>query len=354
MTDVTAEMFEQEMLRRLRASRARYPDMQPQDTVKFVFQGMLGVGHLLATRETVTEYVRREMSGLTPDPEEPLTETLSPFWCRLSLRRAMAEGIAPETVAGLMLASEDPRRFTRGDAAETLRRLARADGITPPEETDFGRVRDETWLPSHSDVYREKYHPAYRVISADWISRLPAVCRIAGKQKETRRMLVTLDGPCATGKTTLARKLGTVFQANVLHTDDFVIPHRQKTPERLAVPGGNCDADRLAAEVTEPWKRGETVRYRRYDFMADRLLPEEELPDSRILIMEGSYCNLPVLRKDADVRLYLDASWETREARLRRRESPESLKRFYDRWIPLEDAYFAAYGLPDRDCVVLA
>ncbi len=351
---MTSRIFEQEMLQCLRAARLRYPDMQPQDTVKFVFQGMLGVGHLLSSREKITEYIRGEMSGLTPEAEEPLTEKLSPAWCRLNLRRAMAEGIPPETVAGLMLASGDPRQFTREDVRDLLRSLARADETAIPGETDCDRIRDEGWLPSHSAVYREEYHPAYRVISADWISRLSAVCRIAEKQKSTHRVLVTLDGPCATGKTTLAGKLGTVFQASVMHTDDFVIPHRQKTPERLAVPGGNCDADRLAEEVTGPWKRGEAVRYRRYDFMADRLLPKEELPDGRVLILEGSYCNLPVLRKDADVRLFLDAPWETREARLRQRESPESLRGFYDRWIPLEDAYFAAYRLPDRNCVVLA
>jgi len=44
---------------------------------------------------------------------------------------------------------------------------------------------------------------------------------------------------------------------------------------------------------------------------------------------------------------------EARESRLRERESPESLKRFYDRWIPLEEAYFAAYDLPDPDCILI-
>ena len=34
-------------------------------------------------------------------------------------------------------------------------------------------------------------------------------------------------------------------------------------------------------------------------------------------------------------------------------ESPESLAMFRKRWIPLEDAYFAAFGLPDAGCIVL-
>ena len=76
-----AESFEKEMLECLRSARIRYPEMQTQDIVKFIFQGMLGVGHLLASRESVTAYLCREMSGLEPNAAEALTEKLSPAWC---------------------------------------------------------------------------------------------------------------------------------------------------------------------------------------------------------------------------------------------------------------------------------
>ena len=165
------------------------------------------------------------------------------------------------------------------------------------------------------------------------------------------RLLVTLDGPCASGKTTLARNLSEALHGEVVHTDDFVIPHALKTPERLAIPGGNCDAERLEKEVLAPFKAGRPVRYRRYDCKKALLLPEEGLPDTRILILEGSYCNLPALRKYADVRLFLSVPWEIRESRLRERESAASLQRFRDLWIPLENAYFEAYHLPDEDCI---
>ncbi len=173
------------------------------------------------------------------------------------------------------------------------------------------------------------------------------------KGENEPRLLVTLDGPCATGKTTLAQFLSESLHAAVLHTDDFVIPHARKTPEQLAIPGGNCDAERLASETLGPWRAGSAATFRRYDFRRDRLCPEEALPNRRILILEGSYCNLPVIRRYADVRLFLTASRETRLRRLRERESPESLQGFFDRWIPLEDAYFEAYRLPDAGCLIL-
>ena len=48
---MTREAFEQEILYRLKAQRLRTPVMQPEDVVKLVFQAMLGVGHLLQSRD---------------------------------------------------------------------------------------------------------------------------------------------------------------------------------------------------------------------------------------------------------------------------------------------------------------
>ncbi len=173
------------------------------------------------------------------------------------------------------------------------------------------------------------------------------------RQQGTKKLLITLDGPCATGKTTLAARLADLLCAPVIHTDDFVVPHARKTPERLSIPGGNCDVERLAGEVIAPWKAGKEVHYRRYDFRNDRLRDPEILPETGILILEGSYCSLPELRQFADVPVFVTAPWEIRERRLKEREAPEFLKGFYERWIPLEDAYFQAYGLPTADMIVI-
>jgi len=186
---------------------------------------------------------------------------------------------------------------------------------------------------------------------AEWIPLLPALCAAAEKMQSGKHVLITLDGPCASGKTTIARKLAEVLEADVLHTDDFVVPHAQKTPERLSVPGGNCDWERLTAEVLAPWKNGERPAYRRYDWNLDGLLPSETPESENAIILEGSYCNLPAIRAYADVRLFLVTSEEIRMERLRERESPESLKRFFERWIPLENAYFEAYHLPDEGII---
>ena len=183
---------------------------------------------------------------------------------------------------------------------------------------------------------------------------LPAAVRaIMKKAEEAARVLVTIDGPCASGKTTLARELSSLLDCDVIHTDDFVVPHRQKTPERLAVPGGNCDWERLARDVIIPWKSGSAVRYRKYNCHEDRLETPEPIVSEKLLILEGCYCNLPAIRDQADVRLFAETPEEIRLERLKQRESPESLALFRSRWIPLENAYFEKYGLPDPGCILL-
>ena len=176
---------------------------------------------------------------------------------------------------------------------------------------------------------------------------------IEQKLSGSSRVLVTIDGPCASGKTTLAAALAEALHADVLHTDDFVIPHSRKTAEHLAVPGGNCDADRLVSEAIRPWKEHQPVRFRRYDCIHDCLLPEETLPETGLLILEGAYCNLPQIRRYADLCFFVNTSLKIREERLQKRESPRSLERYYSLWIPLENAYFRAYNLPDPGCIIL-
>lgn len=38
------------------------------------------------------------------------------------------------------------------------------------------------------------------------------------------RILITIDGPCASGKTTLAREIAEKLLAAVIHTDDYACP----------------------------------------------------------------------------------------------------------------------------------
>ena len=62
---------------------------------------------------------------------------------------------------------------------------------------------------------------------------------------QNRQVIVSIDGPCAAGKTTLAGKLSELYDCNVFHMDDFFLRPEQRTPARFAQPGGNVDYERF-------------------------------------------------------------------------------------------------------------
>ena len=62
-------------------------------------------------------------------------------------------------------------------------------------------------------------------------------------------VLLAIDGRCGSGKTTLAGMIAQRYRAEVIHMDDFFLQKDQRTPERLAEPGGNVDRERFRQEV---------------------------------------------------------------------------------------------------------
>lgn len=332
----------------------RYPRMEAVDMLKLIFQAHLGCGHLLTDEATVTARIAAEEASLSPAPEEPLTEALSPFFVRLNLRSAMARGIEPLWIARMMaLSAQAAPACTRQDAADCALHLSAS--LPCGEELAQAAqhlVDDPAWLPSHSDAYRASYAPHYRVIGREWMLALGALSAIAAHVRE-ERLLVTIDGPCCSGKTTLSAQLAQVLDAAVVHMDDFYVPHARKTAQRLAIPGGNADVERLCDEFLLPWLRDGHGSYRPYSCKEDRLLAPVDIPARRVTILEGSYANLPPLRSHAQVRMFLRLGRQEQMQRLRAREGEAHLPMFLERWLPLEEAYFAAYSLPDSGCTML-
>lgn len=168
-----------------------------------------------------------------------------------------------------------------------------------------------------------------------------------------RTLLIGLDGRCASGKTTLAQQFAQAEPVQVIHMDDFCIPHAKKTPERLALPGGNADLERFRQEVLLPLQRGQPGVYRAYDCHLDRLTDPRPLQPAPLTLIEGVYTLHPDLQAHFDLRAFLDIEPPLQERRIRSRNGEDGWLRFRDRWIPLENAYFAAFGLPDAACLHL-
>ena len=167
--------------------------------------------------------------------------------------------------------------------------------------------------------------------------------------KEKPRVLVALEGRCASGKSTLAEILSREFGWAVAHMDDFFLRPEQRTPQRLAKPGGNVDWERVLEEVLLPWQGGGQVAYRPYDCQSGKEGDLVQLdPAARVLVVEGSYSVHPGLWKYYDLRVFLDVDERRQMARISRREGKSRSRIFRDRWIPLEEAYLTALPIAQR------
>ena len=229
---------------------ARHPACREEDVLKALFQSLYGNGHLLGDAETVRNRIAEETASAGPGRGEPLIEPLG-GWIRLNLRPAREAQLPPAWIQAMMSASgpapADPRD---GRLQESVQALDPLPGFSMARLAALADKLDG--LPSHSEACRAAERPAYRLLDSAWEPVIPLLCGIARLRSSESPLLITLDGPCGGGKSTLAAALGTVLGCTVLHMDDYVIPHAQKTPERLAQPGGNADAERLCRELLNP------------------------------------------------------------------------------------------------------
>lgn len=180
------------------------------------------------------------------------------------------------------------------------------------------------------------------------------IARIDALLAQKPRVLIAIDGPAASGKTTLAERLAAHYGAQVLHMDDYFLQPHQRTSERYAEPGGNVDRERFLSEALLPLSRGESYVRRRFDCASMTLLDGETVQPARVVIAEGSYSLHPALAPHYDLRVLMRISPERQSARILARNGEEKHTQFMARWIPLENRYFAATRITERCDMQLA
>lgn len=172
--------------------------------------------------------------------------------------------------------------------------------------------------------------------------------RIDALLKTKAHAVIAIDGPAASGKTTLAAQLAAHYGAHTLHMDDYFLQPHQRTPERYAEPGGNVDWERFLSEALLPLSRGEAYKSRRFDCGSMNLLEGETVQPAALTIVEGSYSLHPALAPHYDLRVLLAISPEKQSARILMRNGEEKHAQFMARWIPLENRYFAYTKIEER------
>ena len=341
----------------LRQHAARYPAMQPRDGVKLAYQSAFGGGHMVTDLAACTDWIEKEKQT-APAAAEPF-EDIGGGYARLQLGCPAVKELPSWVVARVFAASAQPGMDPQALAGrlEVLRQETAAGtfGFSAQELEAFLREYEAAGCPAvhHSDVYRAAYAPAYRVVDARYKALWPMLAPLAGAVAAHGRFTLAIDGMAAAGKSTAARLLQQVFGGSVVHMDDFFLPLPLRTEERLAEPGGNVHYERAAREVMEPLRTGTPFTYRRFDCsVMDFGGDSDPVDPAGNVIVEGSYALHPAfgalpgeagsLRHPAELAVFLQLSPETQRERIRQRNGEEMLLRFEERWIPLENRYYAA------------
>ncbi|NEB77627.1 uridine kinase [Streptomyces sp. SID14478] len=156
-----------------------------------------------------------------------------------------------------------------------------------------------------------------------------------------RRVLVGIDGPGASGKSTFAELLAARLpDARIVHVDDFYRPSDEPRPADGFGP--DFDLTRLHEQVLRPAHDGGPIRYQRFDWDTDALAEWHELPDGVPVIVEGVYSTRAAVRDLYTFTVYCETPRALRLSRGLERDGAEAESQWVDGWMPAEDRYTEA------------
>ena len=368
-----------------------HPSIQPRDIVKQCYQAAYGAEHLLSDPERARRYLAHELQSTVASAHIPLCERISDHVCRINLAAWKHRSLPVEWLFRMFAATINVS-VTEDAAGMFLAYLEEADHwIRHSHEPFTFSVTDwDTFLAEykkngisavhHSDTYREKEHPAYRIIRHDLTRLLPIleaandlICQSAGTARLAADMtaatgkfpcIIAIDGRAASGKTTMAGQLAQILDADIVQMDDFFLPPSLRTADRLQSPGGNVHYERFAEEVLPYLREPHPFAYRCFDchimdYNGERMIGHirtscdasgDAAPrqSAAFRIVEGSYSCHPYFGDYADISVFSTIDPEEQMQRILHRNGPQMAEVFRTRWIPMEEQYIQAFQINEK------
>lgn len=160
----------EELVRVLTLHAEKYPLMQPQDVVKLIYQNEFGSGHFIRDEKECFERLKREAESVAADENIPLSTDIGNGVRRVNLNCAEKDAISLDELNAAFIALS---KTHKGDLTSFRKKLTAVEerftdfgfGFTEEEFRKYLAEYEKAGFPpvSHSEIYRENYHPAYRL-----------------------------------------------------------------------------------------------------------------------------------------------------------------------------------------------
>ena len=329
---------------------------QPQDAVKLAFQAAFGAEHLLGDTDKARTYFNEEYAkDLKP---APLFEEIASNVVRVNLGAWKDAKLPADWLFDLFVLSsaqknENPSESFRS-YIDNLGELAK-NGSLPFSFDDWsifmnGYKYDATPKPvHHSEEYRKKEQPAYRIVSGFFVRIIPILFAL----REQKTAVIGIDGRAASGKSTMADGLAKIFKTVPIRMDDFFLPGGLRTEKRLGEPGGNVHYERFASEVIPNLRSRQPISYRPFNCRTMDYDEPKIIPPASYKIIEGAYCHHPYFGDYLSTKIFSDVAPDVQIERLKKRNGEQVCEIFKNKWIPMEEKYFETYKIAKNACLVL-
>lgn len=149
--------------------RDQYPLMEPADAVKLIYQNEFGCGHMITDPSTCLSNLRQEYREAKKAPTALRWEPIGNGFVRIYL-----SSLTETELEALGQAFLHTGATHHGSRAQFLQKLEVLRALTAQGQLPFDLSALDAYLTayarsgypavSHSDAYRNAYHPAYRVV----------------------------------------------------------------------------------------------------------------------------------------------------------------------------------------------
>jgi len=318
----------------------RYPEMTPQDFCKLAYQSEFGPCHMLDNCEEALVYIDREWSALTACEEKRDPEYIGNGLSRFYMNGSKYSKEASELLGKLFYLTAKEHQ---GSGYGLEKRLSELEKLSVSGMTDYlaDYRRKGCNAVHHSEIYNERYNPHYRLIKKEYAFYFDLLLKI---MKLKKPCIISIDGRCGSGKTSLASIIKTVFDCNVFHTDDYYLPMDERPEGWERIPGGNIDYIRFKNDVVITAKNGDTVNYTPYNCGKGEYGEAVTYSPKDLTVIEGSYSQHRILSYLYDLKIFLTCDEATQEQRLKNREG-DYFVAFKKLWIPMEEFYIFSFDV---------